>query len=203
MGASFSSRSSPWVRVLQVMTVRAASLTFLVFVSLFPVVASAQPGLFGPVNPAPVDTSEESPGYTGRIVVADLAAATMFVAGVGSENGGLAFAGATTYLVAPAIVHLSEGRSGAAVASVGLRVALPVAGATIGYKIEISGDCRGEFCGLGGVLVGGLVGGATAVIIDQFVLAGPHRHDTANRRPWVPTAAMTSQGGTIGLAGAW
>jgi len=169
--------------------------------SLLPALAAAQPGMF-PVGPTPRDGVEESPSYSGRIVLADLAALGLVLGAGVTESGGIAWMGLATYLCAPAVVHMREARPGAALASLGLRALMPVAGATVGYHIEVSDGCHSEFCGLGGVLMGGLVGGATAVVIDQFFLARPSRAEVATRR-WAPTAAMSSQGGSVGLIGTW
>lgn len=76
--------------------------------------------------------------------------------------------------VAPAI-HLAHGNPGRAMGSVALRASLPFAGAMIGLQMD-SANCDDEyFCGLGGLLLGGLLGVMSASAIDAGLLAKKSR----------------------------
>jgi len=102
------------------------------------------------------------------------------------------------YLLGAPIVHLAHGNPGRAVASLGLRVGLPVAFVGVGTVLE---DCQGQdFCGLASVLIGVPLGMATAIALDAAVLS----RDTV-KRPFaiVPTATLGTRSATVGLSGAF
>lgn len=68
------------------------------------------------------------------------------------------------------IVHTAHGHWGLGLASLALRVALPVAGAAIGGA---AADCTKDewLCGLGEAVLGYTIGTAAAITIDAAVLA--------------------------------
>ncbi|MBT8493115.1 MAG: hypothetical protein KJO07_08655 [Deltaproteobacteria bacterium] len=99
---------------------------------------------------------------------------------------------AGTWMLGPAIVHLSEGEPLRAGASLGLRVGLPVLAAA-----AFSGD-RGENSGLGAAL-----GMGTAMALDWFVLSKKTKRRAKSTARWAPTAAPAEGGATVGLAGSF
>ena len=82
-----------------------------------------------------------------------------------------------------AIVHWGHGNIGRGLASAALRVGLPIVGLYLGAA-SASG-CHGDWCGLGEVVVGGLIGMGSAELIDVALLA----HDSAP----TPAAARAAQ----------
>jgi hypothetical protein len=100
------------------------------------------------------------------------------------------------YLLAAPIVHVAHGNPGRAVASLGLRVGLPVAFFGVGALVE---DCQGrEFCGLASLVIGVPLGMATAIALDAAVLA----RDTVERPLAIlPTLTVGSGSASPGLGG--
>ncbi|MBT8494612.1 MAG: hypothetical protein KJO07_16270, partial [Deltaproteobacteria bacterium] len=147
--------------------------------------AAAQPG----VSSAPTEQAES---YTGTIVLVDaLSLGTFALAGVLGENDdgygddtGLMFAmlGLSGWMVGPGIVHAAKGDRIRGLASVGLRLGLPVAGGLVGglgLSAALSGggisDEDSQWVGVG-TMVGFLGGAITATLLDQLWLAKPgHR----------------------------
>ena len=133
--------------------------------------------------------------FGGQIVLADGA-----VAGLGLLLGGvplLAFP-----FAAPAVHLLHDDGMGAA-GSLVLHLAGPVAGAYIGYELDVR-SCTSDFCGLGGLILGGLAGAITATLVDAAFLAQVERPLPGyTRRPLVvPSLAIARGGGLmLGVAG--
>jgi hypothetical protein len=128
--------------------------------------------------------------YRGHVLLSDLAAFGV-AAGLQSEHG--AQLGALIYVAGPAAVHVAHGNSRAAWKSVGLRLGLPALGAMAGVAVMAAADCEGIFCAPIGIVYGGGLGMASAMIVDWAFLA----KKTEPRRPgagWVPTAAVTPDG---------
>jgi len=85
----------------------------------------------------------------------------------------LAGVGVAGYLVGAPIVHAAHDRWGAAAASLGLRVALPIAGAYAGVALANCGNSQRaseDWCGLGEAVLGLGVGMLAAIVIDAAVL---------------------------------
>lgn len=74
-----------------------------------------------------------------------------------------------TYLFGGPATHFAHGNPGRGVGSLALRAGLPFAFGAIGANSE---DCSesDDFCGLGGAVLGGLLGIATAITVDAAVL---------------------------------
>jgi hypothetical protein len=162
--------------------------------------AFAQPALTPASTPAGTNAEAlpaapavtESEWYGWQILLAD--GATFGMAAV-TEQGEIALG----WIGTGAVVHAAHGNYGRSVASVGLRVGLPLLGASAGAA-SASG-CTGDFCGLGDVLVGGLVGMGAAEVID-LVMANDE-HDIAPPRKsqsWTPVASVRHSGATFGIA---
>jgi hypothetical protein len=52
-------------------------------------------------------------------------------------------------------------------------------GAAVGYHLETAGECGGEFCGLGGIVLGGVTGLAFVTPVGVY-LAGSHSGETGS-----------------------
>ena len=176
--------------------------------TLFAMNAQAQsPGRAAPAQPQVAPTWPENPPteverYGWQIVLADLAGATVAIAATNATGAGgflLAFP------VAAPTVHALHGNGSAALLSLGLHVAAPLAGAYLGYQID-SATCGPEewFCGIGGAALGVLAGAVTATVTDATLLAKKERPIERRRsRMALPTVAVAPGGGfMLGLAGA-
>jgi hypothetical protein len=106
--------------------------------------------------------------------------------GAGGVGAVLAGAGVLTYMGGGAVVHGFHGRTGAAVASVGMRVGLPFLGGAIGAATaHCSSDHDGlDFCPLPQVVVGAFLGGVTAMVADGALLS----HESIQRTPGADTS---------------
>lgn len=106
-----------------------------------------------------------------------------------SIGAGLVVIGAAGYVIVPAVIHGSHNRPGAALGSLGLRLALPYLGAIIGPALTCpSSDhfCSSDNGTIGGFLVG--VAGASAIDASLLAWATPN------------ATASTSAGQRVGLA---
>jgi hypothetical protein len=86
------------------------------------------------------------------------------------------------------VVHLAHERPVAALASVGMRVIFPIAGAFVGSS---TADCRHaeDFCGMDQVVEGVVVGAVLAMLVDDLLLT----HETVETEPTTrvtPSTAM-------------
>jgi hypothetical protein len=93
------------------------------------------------------------------------------------DGGRIALATAASYVLVPGIIHLVHGRPGAAAGSVGLRVALPIGGALLGYAAGSGGHDGEDAAGL--ALVGFVLGGMGASALDAAVLSRETIHEQA------------------------
>jgi hypothetical protein len=115
----------------------------------------------------PADQDAEKHWYGWQTLLVDaVSIAAMPAAGVG-------FGG---YLLGAPIVHATHDRWGIAAASLGLRVALPVAGAIAGLKFancapQMANTEGGDWCGVGEAIVGVGLGMLTAIAIDAAVFS--------------------------------
>jgi hypothetical protein len=91
------------------------------------------------------------------------------------------------YLLATPIIHVAHGRVGRAVGSLAMRVGFPFALAVVGA----GGRSGGRGPSTEGVVVGGVLGMATAIVIDAAVLA----YEPAPKQP--PVVAGRSPGATL------
>jgi hypothetical protein len=136
----------------------------------------APPSMAAPRDPATSPPAASSEWYGWQILISD--AAVFSFAGL-TRNPSVAYG----WVGGGAIVHLGHGNVGRGVASAVLRIGLPLVGGYLGAA-SASG-CTGDWCGLGEVVVGGLIGMASAELIDVAVLA-------RDRVP-TPTAAPAAQ----------
>ena len=162
--------------------------TALVFVAPPPVV---QP----PIRVAPAEVAPQHVAthwYGWQIALADLG-----VLGLGAATGGAATFG---WLASGAIVHFAHGQTGKGLGSIGLRAGLPLAGILIGAGA--SSGCSGDFCQLGGAVVGGLAGVVTAEIIDLAIARDEVVESTSQAR-LVPTVHASRTGVALGVVTSW
>lgn len=152
--------------------------------------------------------------YRGSIAIADAAALGMFIGGGLGESDVVGTAGILTYVLGSPAVHVAHGNGVGAMASLGLRVALPVGGFAVGLAVGEqrckSDPSPGWFCGLGEAVLGGAIGVVSASAIDIALLA---RTDVPVEKqdPWMlhagnvnanPVVASTPEGGlSLGLLG--
>jgi hypothetical protein len=157
-----------------------------------PAAGQAPPG----EDPPPFIPPKDVEYFGGQILLAD---AGVVALAYGLGVGPLAVVG---YPLAAPTVHIVHGDGIGAVQSLLLHVAAPVAGAYIGYELEMR-DCRSDMCGLAGLLVGGFLGMVTATAVDAAFLAHVERpRRVADQRPLpTPTLAITPGGLMLGVAG--
>jgi hypothetical protein len=163
---------------------------------------SAPPSTAAPAGaaappPAPVVVTEH---YGGEVLVGNVAA---FAAGLGLSYATGSGEFLLLSLLGGPVVHAAHQQFDSTAASLGLHVFMPIAGAFVGYHVE---SCsQGEwFCGLSGLLVGGLIGVAGATVLDCTWLASSTHLEQSRRvsRVPIPTLALSPRGGLlIGLAG--
>jgi hypothetical protein len=133
-------------------------------------------------TPPPPVKSEWTSTYSGHIVLADMAWVSTAFAGVKVESGQLLVLGGLGYFVVAPAVHLALHRPKTALASVILRVGLPVVAAFLGAGIAtalappdrcdpLRGPCSEYGPEVGGFIIGGLTGFVAAPILDASVLA--------------------------------
>jgi hypothetical protein len=125
------------------------------------------------VAPPPPET------YTLHILAADAASVGLIAAGVAAVSRassnedlgeGLATLGVGGLTFGGPIVHAAHGHWGRSAVSLGLRVVLPILGASMGYSSATCGE-DSLLCGLGEMAIGFMVGEAMAIAIDAGVVA--------------------------------
>ena len=136
-------------------------------------VARAQPASAPPPGAVPAPPPAGAETVTRSYGLQILAVDAAVVAGsIAAESGEVLVGG---YLLGGPLVHAANGNGGRVLASVGLRIALPLGGGLVGAAIGESRCARSEdpefLCGLGEVAGGLLVGMAAATIVDSAVLA--------------------------------
>jgi hypothetical protein len=97
---------------------------------------------------------------------------TLAVAGADSNGTTAGVVFLTGYGFGGPTVHWMHEKVGTGFASLGLRVGLPLTGAILGAVVADCGSGGGgEFCGVGEVAVGLLLGMGAAIAVDSAVLA--------------------------------
>ena len=161
------------------------------------------PGLaLSPPPPPPMRIKH----YGLQIMLVD--AAWIALAASSDNNEGLATAAGLLYLGGGSIVHMSHGNNSSAVLSAGLRAGLPLAGALLGAG-TVGGDDSLDT--LAGVAVGGFLGGATAMVLDWFILGRqeipiettPRRHYRSRSFSIAPDVGIGHESMRVGVQGAF
>jgi hypothetical protein len=141
-----------------------------------------------PVEPGDIDS------YRLQTAMSDAAALAMFVIAAKSEDGDAAAdLGFAMYVAGGPIVHLIHHHNGRAVASLALRVALPVVAGAVGAALT-SGNCSNDddcgFAALGGALIGAVVGAGAASAIDIGYLSRGDDAPATRPAPILPPAPL-------------
>lgn len=146
-------------------------VAFIVLFVGLPAIVEAQPGTTAPSRGQVFPGGDVDNTPTG-IPKIERYGLTIAAVDLGSLAGGIAHPGISLsgYVLGGPLVHLSMGDSTKAMASLGMRLALPIAGGFIGGNLQ---DCSDgdSLCGVAGVILGGLMGIGTALVVDWFVLA--------------------------------
>jgi hypothetical protein len=115
--------------------------------------------------------------YRLTMVAVDATAVALVAAGVYLDHEdvtpALALVGVGTYVLGGPIIHLAHEQSGRALGSIGLRVGLPATGLLVGGALAASCGGASEWCLVGAVLFGGVIGLGgvlAAIIVDDAVL---------------------------------
>lgn len=122
-------------------------------------------------HPSRPSFREQPVWYGWQTLVADGAALVTGIAGAHFSSEELGYLTVGGYVLGGPIVHLTRENFGRAGASLALRVGLPLTFASVGAA---AADCEGSeelFCGIGEVVIGGLIGVTTAIALDAAVLA--------------------------------
>jgi hypothetical protein len=160
--------------------------------------ASAPPGA-QPEKPAatPRAAAPQEHWYGWQILVSDLS--SLLVGGVTQAP-----IGALGYLVAPPMIHVFHGQGMLALASVGLRIGLPLAGAAvaIGGTHSCSSDDGIGPCGVGWIAVGILVG-LSGMGLDTAFAYEPVQHPEPVGLRLLPQLLLSDRELRLGLAGSF
>jgi hypothetical protein len=152
---------------------------------------------------APPAAQTEQHWYGWQVLAADAAGILGTVSCVSFSN---ADACVIPYFVAAPTVHLAHGRPMTALASVGVRLAFPIAGAMVGATLANCSAQNDQFlCGLGEMAAGVLVGTVVASVFDVAVLSTETRErPTAapSRLSFLaPSVSAGPSGASFGLRG--
>ena len=128
--------------------------------------AAAQPSL-APETPAtPLPTTYAHTQHYGLWVAGvDVAG---FALSLATEDGSY-FLG--SYLLGAPAVHLFQGNFKSALGSIGLRTGLVLGGMFVGSRVADCGPDSSFSCGLDGLVIGGLIGAGSALLLDWFWLS--------------------------------
>ena len=134
--------------------------------------APPPPAWYESPAPAPSAPSPHASGsYGAQIVLTDLGAVLLGALLTDQSNSAIPIL--VSWSFASPLVHVVHGHPGRGVLSLLLHVGAPIVGAYVGVQVEHCGTSSSDddFCGLAGLLLGGLVGMVTATTIDAAVLA--------------------------------
>lgn len=162
------------------------SLLFMLLLAM-PSVAHADPGSVEHASP-PSRTTTEHTWYGWQPLLVDASVLGAMLA-VRSEY--VAGAGLGAFAIGAPITHLAHDRWGAALGSLGLRVALPVTFALVG-----SSNCTPSEEGncMQAAAYGAILGMAAASLVDALALSWE-----AKPAPVMPTASLSASGVTLGV----
>ena len=160
----------------------------------------------------PPGISEEEPpvaSYRAQTVLADaLAGAVMFAAYNSHDDAraqALAKLGISAYVLGGPIVHLSKNRGKRALASIAMRIGLPILGGILGDGMTAD-NCEYYSCGNDAPsdeqMFGVLVGAVAASTIDALYLAKGDPPAPAHAA-LAPTARLTQGGVALGVRGSF
>jgi hypothetical protein len=144
-------------------------------------------------TPAPRSTEEEpSRWYGWQTLATDGAAVGLLTAslftvdndGRNSPSSALAWGALGAYALGAPVMHFVHENPGRGLASFGMRVGAPIVLGFTGALLENCGGGGGDFCGLGGALIGTSLGIIGAVAVDAAVFAYDDKpeNEAASRR---------------------
>jgi hypothetical protein len=149
----------------------------------------------GATAPASEQAEPERESYGWQIAIADVAATVLLLES--DHSRGSANAGLAVYALGGPIVHLAHDQGGRALASVALRVGLPLASAWLwgGHCSSSDDDCDSE----GAVAIGVILGVVTAMVIDATALSHPVKATKPAGATWAPQLTATPQRVALGV----
>ena len=177
--------------------------------------ARAEPGAARRTEPR---AQEEGLDYRWSLVLSDAVALTTISAGALLDNEGtlpLVVTGIGVYALVPAVVHGAHGQTERAAISAGMRIGFPAVGVGIGALLIAQCDTShgaddensvGDFCPLGGVLIGGLfviAGAVTAAVIDDAALGKVPpkvKNDAPRQATWSVTPLVSPRRSAVGVS---
>ena len=169
--------------------------------------------------PSVVEPEVVTVNYRRDVVLADgLAIGAIFLGALGDNEEAAAW-GVTGYFLAAPIVHVAHGRGVQALQSLGIRAGLPLLGGMLGYRLgpndtacvydagpspEYDGDYHhhggcGDQGSITGMLLGGVAGGITAMIVDAKYLTKYQKR--VSPRSWSASIKPTRGGASFGVSG--
>lgn len=140
--------------------------------------------------------------YGWQVLGADMASLLVGLAITDSGTGALT--GMTGYALGGPIIHATHRNYGTAVASLGLRLGLPMAGGLMGrgvYSIEHEGE---DWDVLAYMAAGVVLGAITAAMLDWAILGWTDKHAPSPREPrhgLVPQVTAGEHGVSLGVLG--
>jgi hypothetical protein len=172
-----------------------------------PVASPARATVVAPIatpDAAPAPDTEEH-WYGWQVLAADAAGILGTAACVSFSN---ADACIVPYFIAAPTVHLTHGRPMSALASVGARLAFPIAGAIVGVQVANCSAQSDQFlCGLSEMGAGILIGTVVATVFDMAVLSTETRERpaaTPSRLSLLsPSVSAGPNGTSFGLRGSF
>jgi hypothetical protein len=151
------------------------------------------PGMTAPLAPGP-PVDQDTGSYRLQTALCDVAALTMFAMQSHSDGDAAGTIGLAMYVAGGPIVHLIHHHNGRAVASLALRVALPLVAGAVGAAMASGncggGDCDDGFAELGGVIIGAVVGMVGASAIDIGYLSRGEDAPATRPAPILPPAPI-------------
>lgn len=140
--------------------------------------------------------------YGWQVIAADVAS---LLVGLAMPDGGHgAIIGVTGYALGGPVIHALHGNNGTAVASLGLRLGLPLAGGLMGGVVYDYEHEEEDFDVLEYLAVGVVLGTATAALVDWAVLGWTDEHAPRPAEPkyvLVPQVAVGENGMSLGVLG--
>ena len=186
-----------------------------VFVALAPRVCAAAPLAGEPAAEPPPESSNPPPSarrwYGWQTFSTDGAAGALFLTGVAADHNTALFGfSALTFGFGAPAIHVAHGNWEVALASVGLRIFGPFAGALIGgaTDVHMSEDNGGHDSSNKWTLVGVGIGGLVAATLDGLLLAydtrvssPPPPRNQLLRLDSFPQLMLLRQGISLGYSG--
>lgn len=179
--------------------------------------------------PRPADAPVVQPAtkrewYGWQVLLVDAGSILVMIGGAAAQSGAVAGTGGLIYLGGPAVVHWAHGNVAKGFGSMGLRLGAPFAGALLGFGVGAA-SCSSDrtSCAAVGAGLGFLGGYLAGIAVDAGLLAyedvkaeTPAPAQSGARAPAprvakapkastsvtvLPSAAVTPQGGSVGLVG--